>query len=221
MKDCLVYLRLAANPRDAVAMRRAINTPTRGIGPKTEEALETLATSARRNVPGLEEITVPECLMSLLDPTDLDELERVLGGAAAAANAAAATGGLPPGSLREGTLGGGFGAWPGEEEAEYAAAMAAGVGEDDGWAGLSVPRVRLLRGVMSSLASSSPKKKKKDGEEEGEGEGVGATIVGPTRGQGNKLRVFAQVLCRLRVASATQSVPGVLRVMLEETGMHK
>ncbi|CAN0394409.1 unnamed protein product, partial [Scytosiphon promiscuus] len=32
VKDCLVYLRLAANPRDALAMRRAINTPTRGIG---------------------------------------------------------------------------------------------------------------------------------------------------------------------------------------------
>ncbi|CAN0430024.1 unnamed protein product, partial [Hapterophycus canaliculatus] len=62
VKDCLVYLRLAANPRDALAMRRAINTPTRGIGAKTEQALETLAGSAGRLIPGL---TVPECLVSL------------------------------------------------------------------------------------------------------------------------------------------------------------
>lgn len=210
-------------------MRRAINTPTRGIGPKTEEALETLAISARRNVPGLEGITVPECLMSLLDPTGLDELERALGDAPGAAALGGGVSTITP--VREGTLGGGFGAWPGEEEKEYAAAMAAGVGEDDGWAGFSVPRVRLLRGVMSS-SSSPPKKtktnKKKKTEEEGEedededeGSSVGAMIEGPTNAQANKLKVFARVLCRLRVASATQSVPELLNVVLEETGMQK
>lgn len=66
MKDCLAYLRLAANSRDDLAMRRVINTPARGIGPKTELALETLAESARRNIPGLEQVTLTECLMSLL-----------------------------------------------------------------------------------------------------------------------------------------------------------
>eukprot|EP00752_Nemacystus_decipiens_P014939 g13298.t1 len=224
VKDCVVYLRLAANPRDTVAMRRAINTPTRGIGPKTEEALETLAISARRNIQGLEGITVPECLMSLLDPKDLDELESVLGGAAAAVCSA---GELPSISSsaplsEEGTLGGGFGVWPGEDQGVYAAAMAAaGVANDDGWAGFSVPRVRLLRSAMSS---SPPPKKKKKTEDEDEGEErapVDAMLEGPTKAQTNKLKVFAQVLCRLRVASATQSVPELLNVVLEETDMHK
>lgn len=40
VKDLLAYLRLVVNPSDAVALRRAINTPRRGIGDKTVADLE-------------------------------------------------------------------------------------------------------------------------------------------------------------------------------------
>ena len=78
MKDCVVYLRLAANPRDALALRQAINTPARGIGEATVLALESLASSARAATPSFEGITEQECLLELLEDGDLDELEEVL-----------------------------------------------------------------------------------------------------------------------------------------------
>ena len=40
IKDALSYLRLVANPSDEVALRRIINTPTRGIGKTTLDAIE-------------------------------------------------------------------------------------------------------------------------------------------------------------------------------------
>jgi DNA helicase II / ATP-dependent DNA helicase PcrA len=40
IKDALAYIRLAVNPMDDVAFRRAIQTPTRGIGPATLARLE-------------------------------------------------------------------------------------------------------------------------------------------------------------------------------------
>jgi DNA helicase-2/ATP-dependent DNA helicase PcrA len=40
VKDVLAYLRLIHNPNDSISLRRAINTPPRGIGGKTVEALE-------------------------------------------------------------------------------------------------------------------------------------------------------------------------------------
>jgi ATP-dependent DNA helicase UvrD/PcrA len=40
IKDALAYVRLAVNPMDDVAFRRAIQTPTRGIGPATLARLE-------------------------------------------------------------------------------------------------------------------------------------------------------------------------------------
>lgn len=64
-------------------------------------------------------------------------------------------------------------------------------GGDDGWRGGSVTRVRLLQGVMSSSLKA------------------------------DKLRVFVEVLCRLRMASATHSLPELLNVVLEETGIQK
>lgn len=188
MKDCLVYLRLAANPRDALAMRRAINTPTRGIGAKTEQALEALSRSARKVVPGL---TLPECLLSLLEDGQLDELEGVLGAPSDESGA--------PSFPREGAFGGGVGTWPGESYDEAFGGDAED-DEEDGWRGFSVPRVRALREAFSER---------------------GDEIEGPTKAQANKLRVFARLLCRLRVVSATQTVPELLRTMLEETGMHK
>jgi DNA helicase II / ATP-dependent DNA helicase PcrA len=43
IKDVLAYLRIMANPRDEEALARIINTPTRGIGPKTVAQLQTYA----------------------------------------------------------------------------------------------------------------------------------------------------------------------------------
>ncbi len=45
IKDMLAYLRLIHNPQDDVSMRRAINTPTRGIGQTTMTAIDQWATA--------------------------------------------------------------------------------------------------------------------------------------------------------------------------------
>jgi DNA helicase-2/ATP-dependent DNA helicase PcrA len=43
IKDLMAYLRLAHNPRDGIAMKRIINVPLRGIGPRTIELIEQFA----------------------------------------------------------------------------------------------------------------------------------------------------------------------------------
>lgn len=43
VKDCLSYLRLISNPDDHMALWRVINTPTRGIGLKTQERIAEIA----------------------------------------------------------------------------------------------------------------------------------------------------------------------------------
>ncbi len=43
VKDVLAYLRLVLNPRDAVAFRRVVNVPPRGIGTKTVEEIDRVA----------------------------------------------------------------------------------------------------------------------------------------------------------------------------------
>ncbi len=43
IKDILAYLRLLANPSDAVSLMRVINTPARGIGPTTLERVQAYA----------------------------------------------------------------------------------------------------------------------------------------------------------------------------------
>jgi DNA helicase-2/ATP-dependent DNA helicase PcrA len=43
VKDLLSYLRLVLSPRDAIALRRVINVPARGIGARTVEEIEEVA----------------------------------------------------------------------------------------------------------------------------------------------------------------------------------
>jgi DNA helicase-2/ATP-dependent DNA helicase PcrA len=43
VKDLLAYLRLIANPRDPIALRRVVNVPPRGIGDRTVQELERVA----------------------------------------------------------------------------------------------------------------------------------------------------------------------------------
>ncbi len=43
VKDIVAYMRLAINPRDDVALKRVINTPTRGIGAKAVQEIEKMA----------------------------------------------------------------------------------------------------------------------------------------------------------------------------------
>ena len=43
VKDVLAYLRLVLNPRDAVAFRRVVNVPPRGIGAKTVDEIDRAA----------------------------------------------------------------------------------------------------------------------------------------------------------------------------------
>lgn len=63
IKDMLSYLRLAFNPRDDVSFRRAINTPTRGIGPTAMSKFEDWA--AERGLP-LSEAARDQELQSVL-----------------------------------------------------------------------------------------------------------------------------------------------------------
>jgi DNA helicase-2/ATP-dependent DNA helicase PcrA len=61
IKDVIAYLRLIHNPDDNVSLQRIINVPTRGIGLKTLETLDTWAADLGT--------TAPQALMLLLDET--------------------------------------------------------------------------------------------------------------------------------------------------------
>ena len=47
VRDLLAYLRVLVNPEDTVSLRRIMNVPRRGIGDRTEELIETLASRER------------------------------------------------------------------------------------------------------------------------------------------------------------------------------
>ncbi len=47
VRDAIAYLRLLANPDDAVSLRRILNTPRRGIGDRAEACVEVLADRER------------------------------------------------------------------------------------------------------------------------------------------------------------------------------
>ena len=50
VKDVLAYLRLLSNPADNVSLKRVINVPRRGIGPKTLSELTKLAVKEKKSV---------------------------------------------------------------------------------------------------------------------------------------------------------------------------
>ncbi len=63
IKDVLAYLRVIVNPRDAVALRRIINYPARGIGMTTQQKLEQHAAERQ--------ITLYQALLEVLEIKDL------------------------------------------------------------------------------------------------------------------------------------------------------
>jgi DNA helicase-2/ATP-dependent DNA helicase PcrA len=56
VKDVVGYLRLLANPRDLLAARRTLNTPSRGIGPVTQEAFFSWVAEAGRRAERLNHV---------------------------------------------------------------------------------------------------------------------------------------------------------------------
>jgi DNA helicase-2/ATP-dependent DNA helicase PcrA len=50
IKDLLGYLQVLANPQDSLSLRRILNVPKRGLGPKALETLETYATFEGRGL---------------------------------------------------------------------------------------------------------------------------------------------------------------------------
>jgi ATP-dependent DNA helicase UvrD/PcrA len=73
VKDVIAYLRYVLNPSDAIAFRRIVNVPRRGIGQQTLAALVQAAGAARLSVG--EAIFSEELLRSAV-PKKLKELER-------------------------------------------------------------------------------------------------------------------------------------------------
>lgn len=62
-KDAISYMRLVANPSDDLALKRVINAPKRGVGPKTMDKLEAMA--RMDNVSLFDVLNRPEIVDSL------------------------------------------------------------------------------------------------------------------------------------------------------------
>ena len=73
IKDVVAYLRYIANPSDAIAFKRIVNVPRRGIGQQTLAALVHAATAARVSVG---EAIFDSNLLRKAVPKKLKELER-------------------------------------------------------------------------------------------------------------------------------------------------
>ncbi len=67
VKDVLAYLKFLANPKDGIAFERLLNTPARGLGPKTRERVYM---EAREKHSG-------DLLAAMLDATNNKELDAV------------------------------------------------------------------------------------------------------------------------------------------------
>jgi DNA helicase-2/ATP-dependent DNA helicase PcrA len=63
VRDVLAYLRLLVNPKDAAALARIINVPSRGIGAKTWQKIQNIAENLNKSP--IEVITDPENLKKL------------------------------------------------------------------------------------------------------------------------------------------------------------
>ncbi|CAM9996856.1 unnamed protein product, partial [Choristocarpus tenellus] len=188
VKDCLVYLRLVANPRDAVSMRRAINTPARGIGAKTQLALRQWWDTAQ-SVPRFNAPSCAECLMALLEDKGLDSLDQVLG------NLPPSTGGARSVGINEEELGWSL-AEQGEPETAGVSGEEGGGAEYLAWPDFSMGRVKEMKMALDA-----------------------GEVEGPPKGQLKKLRVFAEILVRLRAAANSMTVPALLGLLLEVTDM--
>jgi DNA helicase-2/ATP-dependent DNA helicase PcrA len=98
VKDALSYLRAAVNPRDAIAFRRALTTPKRGIGPAMIDAIDAdaadgdVVAAARRAATGRS--AKAQALAGFLDVLDAVRDAAGTAGPAAALNVAIRVGGV-------------------------------------------------------------------------------------------------------------------------------
>ncbi|GAB4243908.1 MAG: 3'-5' exonuclease [Saprospiraceae bacterium] len=76
IKDLIAYLRLAVNPKDDEALRRAINYPRRGIGNTTMQ--EIIATAGALDVPLWE--AIPQTSLSARAATALNDFRQMIDG---------------------------------------------------------------------------------------------------------------------------------------------
>jgi DNA helicase-2/ATP-dependent DNA helicase PcrA len=87
VKDVLAYLKFLDNPKDVIAFERLLNTPTRGLGPKTRDSIIAAAqklgknTDKKKSKPSKGASKPPEekgnLLLAMLDATNNEEIDAV------------------------------------------------------------------------------------------------------------------------------------------------